>query len=411
VRIVTKCGGGCSTLQAGELKSDDLAHLSEIQLRAIDFWIPDMPIEASREMYKRSALHLHDIQTVSDFYFNRAKLALSQLWYRINEVEPNSIREALRFAFTNTAWHASRMRRFNARGGQRPLTGTLYIPQLVSEPNVFEVFRHQLKQIAAYYGTFTPGPETFAFATPSSATNLEWIPDASIDYVFTDPPFGSNIFYADCNLVWEAWLGEITDTAEEIVVNRSRSLASGGKTIDDYGSLLTRAFSEMRRVIHPQGRISIVFHNADDRVWSSMLGAAENAGLRQIEVSLLDKGQRSMKGYRGRAGLELVPFYDLVITFSPGHHDIPVLNGAGEIALNALTKHLVTMDQTGLPIDAQERSLEYLYSLAVASVIREGAQPHGLSFRALEALATQRFQRNGQHFSSRNGRDYAADCS
>jgi SAM-dependent methyltransferase len=101
-----------------------------------------------------------------------------------------------------------------------------------------------------------------------------------------------------------------------MVVNKSRVPAEGGKSVADYGALLNAAFSEMRRVLRPKGRASVVFHNSDDEVWSAMLGAAEDAGLQQVEVSILDKVQRSMKGYRGRAGHELVPFYDLVITFA-----------------------------------------------------------------------------------------------
>src|SRR5205085_7909059 len=104
----------------------------------------------TREMYKRSALHLRQVKTVEDFYLPRAKHALSLLWHQINQVQPAAVRSSLRFAFTNTSWHASRMRRYNARGGQRPLTGTLYIPQLTAEANAFQVFRHQVHQIAAF---------------------------------------------------------------------------------------------------------------------------------------------------------------------------------------------------------------------------------------------------------------------
>ena len=51
-----------------------------------------------------------------------------------------------------------------------------------------------------------------------SAEKLAHLDDNSIDYVFTDPPFGSNIFYSDMNLFQEAWLGETTDHSREAVV-------------------------------------------------------------------------------------------------------------------------------------------------------------------------------------------------
>jgi predicted RNA methylase len=399
VHRVVACRSGCAYLQDGEVPERDARLLRRLEKARVEDWFPEDVLDTSREMYKRSALHLRGIATVADFYLPRAKHALTALWARINEVEDAAVRSSLRFAFTNTAWHASRMRRYNARGGQRPLTGTLFIPQLTAEANAFEVFRHQVKQIAAFARGFVRETEVSVAVERSSAADLAWLPDNSIDYVFTDPPFGSNIFYADCNFVWEAWLGEVTDADAEVVVNRSRTADEGGKSVEDYGDLLRQAFCEIRRVLRPDGRASVVFHNSDDRVWTAMLRAAEDAGLKQTEVSILDKVQRSMKGYKGRDGSELVPFYDLVITFAPGKVRSPHLNGAGEIALEVVRKHLKEADRSAVAASAQERSLEYLYSLAVGGVVAQGAIPEGLSYRAFEELCGRHFERTGRHFS------------
>src|SRR5262249_53340812 len=161
------------------------------------------------------ALHLQRIAAVADFYTNRNLSALAMLWHEIMATPDDRIRRALAFAFTNTAWHGTRMRRFNSRGGQRPPTGTLYIPQPLSEANVLEVMRNKIDQLQRYYRTYRPHGAELPAITLGSATELSHIPDASIDYVFTDPPFGSNIFYADCNLIWEAWLGRLTDPQKE----------------------------------------------------------------------------------------------------------------------------------------------------------------------------------------------------
>jgi 16S rRNA G966 N2-methylase RsmD len=383
----------CRKLQRGDTDSRDVELLTQIADRKLSHWIPSIPMGPEREMYRRSALHLRGIHDVQDFWSQRSKIALSELWHSISEMQRADVREALKFAFTNTAWHATRMRRYNALGGQRPLTGTLYIPQLVAEGNVFEIFRHQVAQLSRFYSGHPAldNDTAIALARQSSATDLSWLPTGSVDYVFTDPPFGANLFYGDCNIVWESWLGDVTDLADEIVVNRSLPVSAGGKTMSDYESLLAKSFGEMRRVVSPGGRVSVVFHNSDDKVWSALVAASDRAGLIQTDVSVLNKVQRSMKGYKGRSGAELVPFYDLVITYTAGTRAPrnPVLDVAGA-ALNAVRSHLGSMSDTD-ESTSHERSLEYLYSLSIGSLIAEGRQPTGLSFKALETLLKEHF--------------------
>ncbi len=388
----------CGTLQRGPADAADLALLTTIDRRKLTRWIPSVPLGPDREMHRRSALQLRAVTDVADFWNHRSKLALGELWHVIAALPDATVRSALTFAFTNTAWHATRMRRYNAHGGQRPLTGTLYIPQLVAEGNVFEIFRHQVAQVSRFYATH-PAAERVdvpAVVRRSSATDLSWLPSSSVDYVFTDPPFGANLFYGDCNAVWEAWLGDVTDTSAEIVVNRSLPPSAGGKTLDDYEKLLAQAFNEIRRTLRPGGRASVVFHNADDKVWSALLSATDRAGLVQTDVSLLDKVQRSMKGYKGRSGAELVPFYDLVITFTAGSRAPSVQRtGAVEVALEAVRRHLATVSGTAAADgSSSQRSLEYLYSLSVGAVIASGHRPTGLSFRAFEQLLRETLPRN-----------------
>lgn len=391
----------CRGLQRGGVDPSDLSLLAKIGQKRLNDWLPSVPMGPDREMYRRSALHLRGIKNVNDFWNKRSKLALSALWRAIGDIKDGSARSALQFAFTNTAWHATRMRRYNARGGQRPLTGTLYIPQLVAEGNVFEIFRHQVVQLSRF---FTKHPalgrdDLPVLARRSSATDLSWLPTGSISYVFTDPPFGANLFYGDCNIVWESWLGDTMDLEEEIVVNRSLPISEGGKTINDYERLLAGAFSEINRVLAPGARASIVFHNSDDRVWSALLNATDRAGLAQTDVSLLDKMQRSMKGYKGRSGAELVPFFDLIITFQPGLRTRDDrINGVGEIAMEAIKSHLKTLPDALSEEVQRQRTPEYLYSVSVGAVIGTGSEPRGLSYRALERLLRENLTSDGRYF-------------
>lgn len=279
----------------------------------ISDWYPSVPLGPDREMYLRCALQLKGIKEIADFYTARNLKALALIWATIKQVQDHRIRSVLMFAFTNTAWHGTRMRRFNARGGQRPLTGTLYIPQLSSEANVLEVLRNKIAQLKRYYSAYSPTAEKIPFVLNNSATDLQSLSDSSIDYVFTDPPFGSNLFYADCNLIWESWLGRITDTANEAVVNSSLSVSAGGKNLAMYEDLMTQSLKEMARVLKPGGWATIVFHNTDGDVWTALHNAAVSAGFEFHEAASLDRKQQSHKGYKGRSGAEDVAHFDVVM--------------------------------------------------------------------------------------------------
>lgn len=292
---------------------------SHDQRRALGFrrenisaWYPTTPVASDREMFIRCALQLQGIETVADFYTPRNLEALALLWESIGKEPDDRLRRALAFAFTNTAWHGTRMRRFNARGGQRPLTGTLYIPQLSSESNVLEVMRHKIEQLQRYFRAFRPHPAHLPAVRLGSATELTDIPSETVDYVFTDPPFGSNIFYADCNLIWESWLGRLTDSNGEAVVNRSLSEEKGGKSLAEYSELIGNAMREIARVLKPGGWATVVFHNTDAKVWQAIRDAAESAGFEFNEAASLDRQQQSHKGYKGRSGEEDVAHFDVV---------------------------------------------------------------------------------------------------
>jgi hypothetical protein len=316
-------------------------------------------------MYVRCALHLQGVSEVADFWTPRNLRALARLWRSISEWPEPRQRQALAFAFTNTAWHASRMRRFNARGGQRPLTGTLYIPQLSIEANPAPVFAHKIKQLQRFYAECpTKGTAT---VSRGSATSLP-LPDASVDYCFTDPPFGSNIFYADCAVVWESWLGGVTPVAEEAVVNRSLRESAGGKSIDRYAELMEASFSEIERVLKPGAWTTVIFQSSDAEVWAALRTAVERAGFDLAKASYLDKTQQSHKGYKGRSGAENVAAFDVVLNLHKAgkRRRRPTPPGGFSDAAKLLADHLSGLPEVGADLEAdRQRTLPFLHSLLV----------------------------------------------
>jgi len=281
---------------------------------------PRVEITPDRQMHKASALGKSGMTTIASFYSARNLAVLATLRKCIAEVDDAAIRDKLLFAFTACLTRASKRYQWSR---QRPLNAAnanYYVAAVFYEWNVYELFRRKVKAVARaddyirssrrhYVGR---GEVDFP-AVSYEVGSADRIPleDGSVDYVFTDPPFGSNLFYADMALFQEAWLGGFTDASQEAVIDRSKD---GKRTAARYETMLTGALRECRRILRPGGRISMVFGNSSGSVWSLAQRAIAEAGL-AIEpdaLVVLNKGQRSVKGLA--SGFEDVATLDLIIT-------------------------------------------------------------------------------------------------
>ena len=81
--------------------------------------------------------------------------------------------------------------------------------------------------------------------TTGSSTAMP-IPDACVDYVFVDPPFGANIPYADLAMLVEEWHRVLTNSTEEATEDSMK-----GRGLDEYADLMARCFEEFFRVLKP----------------------------------------------------------------------------------------------------------------------------------------------------------------
>jgi SAM-dependent methyltransferase len=348
-------------------------------------------LDQGREMWRRG----HEdrgIRTAADFYTPRNLAALVRLRTVIQEEEDERLRDALLFAFTAIVNRASRRYQWNPKRPTNVLTGTLYISSLNYEFNVFSLFRRKTRSIADLFAV-TNRSRGKAFVRRSSATALDWLPDGSIDYVFTDPPFGSNIFYADSSFLWEAWLGAFTDERLEAVVNKKRKPEQGGKTLADYGALMAEAFSEVHRVLKPGGWASIMFHNSDYRVWETLRTAVEEAGLHIESTVAFDKRQPTFKGVKALTEMERVASFDVVLTARRSQPNRATSRKAADLTAlrDILTAHL---QNPSLP--DRHRTTAFLHSLTVRTCLDRGWSLDGLSFKSVEALCEAWFERRGQ---------------
>lgn len=183
------------------------------------------------------------------------------------------------------------------------MANTLYLPNLFCEVNIFELFREKLKDVISACNARV-GRTNYILSTGSATNN--GLPDNSIDYIFTDPPFGHNIQYSELNLSLEGILGVVSSSKSDMVVNEVAD-----KGIDFYRRLIKRAFSEYFRVLKPGRWITVEFEY-EASIWNSIQTALSESGFVIASVAALDKSRGGMThSGRNRSKAGFLSYYCL----------------------------------------------------------------------------------------------------
>jgi DNA modification methylase len=236
------------------------------------------------DMY-RSGYHL-GITHFHHFYYRRSLKAVAWFWRRIGS-SPVALQPRLRWWLQSVGIGHTRLNRyFSSSYSQvnRYLKGFLYIAQVRSEVSPWYALTGKIRQMAQN----APGQRYSAIST-SSATAIG-LNDSSVDYIFTDPPFGGNIIYSELNFIWEAWLGVFTEQGPEAIVSAVQQ-----KDLTEYQQLMQLSFKEYFRVLKPGRWMTILFHNSKNAVWIAIQTALEEAGFVVADVRVFDKKQLTMK--------------------------------------------------------------------------------------------------------------------
>ena len=328
-------------------------------------------------------VHKRGIRRVDELFTRRNLRAVATLWHAIATLPALRCRRQLFFALTGAMPRASRTNKYIPALGVAPgpILGTMYIPGFHPEVNVLRLFERKVADVVRYHESldlvrggplFDPRPQDAVRISTQSAGDLANIPDASIDYVFTDPPFGSNIAYSELNLLWESWLGARTNVVEEAIVSRTQ-----GKRIADYEQMMGGAFAEVRRVLKPGGRASVVFHNTSAEVWRALQAALDDAGLAIESAVTFDKGpNQSFKQFTAEGAVT----HDLVVTCTRRRRRTKPKVATRQDVVTFLRRALAEAGDE--PPNARK-----LYSAAIAHFLLKGARvPVGFkAFRQLLA--------------------------
>jgi len=271
-------------------QADDLDVLNRSARMPIPYPVPTdrMPEgDEARRNDPTGLTHVHH------FYTRRMLIGLSLIWHEVRE---SCAPYDMAFVLSRMLPRASRLHKWKKGQTTGITTGTLYVPSLRYEYNVNKMWEESISYAQPIIGEKSTAP--FVISTQST-TDLDCIPTDSIDYIFTDPPFGGNLNYSDLNFIWESWLRVWTNNSTEAVVSRVQ-----GKGLYEYSDLMSKCLTHYCRVLKPGRWLTMVFHNSQNTVWAAIQEALFSSGFIIADVRTLDKKQKSFKQIQGAGAVK-----------------------------------------------------------------------------------------------------------
>lgn len=341
----------------------------------------------------------HGVTHVHHFYTRRNMLILAAL----NNAISNIKQPALKFMLSSMLNRATKMNRLHLKnyffggGGCNAgsITGILYISSISIETSVLKQIEDRIKGFLRGFSEYIG--ETGSFAITTGPLNAVQLLNDSVDYIFTDPPFGGNIMYSELNYIWESWLKVFTNNKTEAIVNPNQN-----KNLSDYKQLMESCFSEYFRVLKPGRWMTVEFSNSQASVWNAIQEAIQRSGFVIANVSALDKKQGSFKAVTTTTAVK----QDLVISaYKPSEKMREIVGmeqGTEESAWGFVKQHFeklpVFIGDRGRAEVIVERTPRVLFDRMVAFHVQNGLNVP-MSSAEFQLGITQRFpMRDGMAF-------------
>lgn len=372
-------------------KIDDLKYSNSFPVSALP-----VGAETLRNVH-RGITHSHH------FFTKRNLIALALLSAKI---EQSKYALPLRFLFTGMIVLSSNMNRVRVTNfynrGKGNLSGTLYVPSLSVETSVIDQIEERFKTIEKACSVLSSTKSNGQYI--GSADNLT-LKNDSVDYIFTDPPFGANLNYSELNSLPEPWLKVVTNNTHEAIENKAQ-----GKDSYFYREIMTKCFEEYARVLKPGKYMTVEFSNTSAAVWNSIQTALQNVGFVIANVAALDKQQGSFKAVTTTTAVK----QDLVITcYKPSISIIDAINASAlpeknvwnfiDDYLQHLPVHVIKSNTTTAVV---ERNAKILYDRLIAYYVQHG---YAVPIDAIEfqkGLKERFIERDDMYFTASQALEY-----
>ena len=310
------CGHRC--IDCKPLPSDVEA-LNHLERNAPTGWYPKNRLYYDGEPFKEKQKY----DSLNELFTRRNLQALAWLYESIEKETNSHVREVLLAAFTSMVHLCTRMMPvgnpqptnhytyFSSPGWTQHSywSAARYMEQAVWEKFESAVVGHQgvlnakeeankvlpKVRITHEWQKVVKGKADIAIVTGDCLKLMKKMQDATIDYVFTDPPYDSSVQYGELSLLWNAWLRRDANYISNLLTQEIIHNEHQHKSFDIYHKLIAQSFRECFRVLRPDSYLTLTFHNPTFKVRNATVRAGLYAGFDFEKIHHQPLGQVSAK--------------------------------------------------------------------------------------------------------------------
>lgn len=324
IRYTCNCSKGT---QWKNLTDADLRRIKDIENKSIPYWYP------KDELIWNSRVNVREGEKVYELFTKRNLLALSMILNEIEKVENEKIRDLLKFTFSSALAQASKMvfviRKRGRQTGKYEETKEVgswatrgyWVPNEYFEINAWNCFDERFNKIVRgkeeSNNLIKEYEEAKTFSELENGANIliktfnmleldKIIPANSVDYVFTDPPYGDAVPYLELDYMWSSWLKFSPAFEDEIIISDS---PIRNKKTEIYERMLKAAFTQIYKVLKPGKYMTVTFHNTDIKVWNAMISSCIYAGFDLEKIIYQSPARPSAKGLLAEYGSAIGDYY------------------------------------------------------------------------------------------------------
>lgn len=235
----------------------------------IDDWYP------SDELITNSRISVKKGMKICDLFSKRALLCHAYLYDKIIKLDNCPEKQLLLLAFTSNLANCSKLvPPIKSRGEMSQgawMTG-FYIGETYLENNVFHYFENRVNKVLKGKSDYLKLRESYGVRTNYSILNADAknlpITSNTVDFVFTDFPYGDTVPYFEQSQLWNGWLRNTVDYNNEIVVSDS---PERNKNVNTFINDINLSIQEIKRVLKEDKYFVFTFHSLDGAEWKSII--------------------------------------------------------------------------------------------------------------------------------------------